>query len=116
VVFPVKLPAFLMETYADADEAVFEPFAGSDTTLLAGQRTGRRVRAIELAPVYVDLTTTRWRMLFPEIPVSPALCVVAVPCGWTPADPGFGDAYDIPMPRRHGRYRIPMRASALSAK
>lgn len=69
-VFPVKLPAFLMETYADADDLVFEPFCGSGTTILAGQRTGRRVRAMELAPEYVDLTIARWQMLHPDMSVT----------------------------------------------
>jgi DNA modification methylase len=68
-VFPVALPEFLMRAYTDEDEAVFEPFAGSGTTILAGQRTGRRVRAIELAPAYVDLAIARWRMLHPDLPV-----------------------------------------------
>jgi DNA modification methylase len=38
---------------------VVELFAGSGTTILAGQRTGRRVRAIEVAPAYVDLAISR---------------------------------------------------------
>jgi DNA modification methylase len=69
-VFPVALPEFLMRVYADEGEVVLEPFAGSGTTLLAGQRTGRRVRAIELAPAYVDLAIARWRMLHPDLPVT----------------------------------------------
>jgi DNA modification methylase/ParB-like chromosome segregation protein Spo0J len=68
-VFPVALPEFLMRAYTDAGEVVFEPFAGSGTTILAGQRTGRRVRAIELAPEYVDLAIARFRMLHPDVPV-----------------------------------------------
>jgi DNA modification methylase len=69
-VFPVALPEFLMRAYTDEGDAVFEPFAGSGTTILAGQRTGRRVRAIELAPAYVDLAIARWRMLHPDLPVT----------------------------------------------
>ncbi len=69
-VFPVALPEFLMRAYTDEGEVVFEPFAGSGTTILAGQRTGRRVRAIELAPAYVDLAIARWRMLHPDLPVT----------------------------------------------
>ena len=69
-VFPVALPEFLMHAYTDAGEVVFEPFSGSGTTILAGQRTGRRVRAIELAPAYVDLAVARWRMLHPDLPVT----------------------------------------------
>ena len=49
---------------------MFEPFGGSGTTILAGQRTSRRVRAIELAPAYVDLAVARWRMLHPDLPVT----------------------------------------------
>jgi DNA modification methylase len=68
-VFPVALPEFLIRAYTDEGEVVFEPFAGSGTTILAGQRTGRLVRAIELAPAYVDLAIARWRMLHPDVPV-----------------------------------------------
>ncbi len=60
-VFPVALPAFLMEAYSDADAVIYEPFSGSGTTILAGQRTGRHVRAIELAPQYVDVAVRRWQ-------------------------------------------------------
>jgi DNA modification methylase len=69
-VFPVALPEFLMRAYTEEGEAVFEPFAGSGTTILAGQRTGRRVCAIELAPQYVDLAIARFRMLHPDLPVT----------------------------------------------
>ncbi|WP_027282002.1 site-specific DNA-methyltransferase [Roseomonas gilardii] len=69
-VFPVALPEFLMRAYAEEGDIVFEPFGGSGTTILAGQRIGRRVRAIELAPAYVDLAIARWRMLHPDLPVT----------------------------------------------
>ncbi|WP_198368495.1 site-specific DNA-methyltransferase [Roseomonas rosulenta] len=69
-VFPVALPELLLQTYANLGDAVFEPFAGSGTTILAGQRTGRKVRAIELAPAYVDLAIARYRMVFPELRVT----------------------------------------------
>ena len=69
-VFPVKLPEFLIQTFTDEGDLVFEPFAGSGTTILAGQRTGRSVRAIELAPAYVDLAIARFRSLHPDLPVA----------------------------------------------
>jgi DNA modification methylase len=69
-VFPVALPDFLLRAYADASDVVFEPFGGAGTTIIAGQRTGRLVRAIELAPAYVDLAVARWRMLHPDLPVT----------------------------------------------
>jgi DNA modification methylase len=69
-VFPVKLPAFVMEAFSQPGDVVFEPFSGSGTTILAGQRTGRVIRAIELAPAYVDLAITRWRQNHPDLPVT----------------------------------------------
>ena len=69
-VFPVKLPEFLMRAFTDEGGVVFEPFAGSGTTILAGQRTGRLVRAIELAPAYVDLAIARWRQNHPDLTVT----------------------------------------------
>ncbi|MGE0627577.1 MAG: site-specific DNA-methyltransferase [Hyphomicrobiaceae bacterium] len=65
-VFPVALPEFMMRAYSSEREIIYEPFAGSGTSLIAGERTGRKVRAIELAPEYVDIALLRWRQLFPE--------------------------------------------------
>jgi DNA modification methylase len=69
-VFPVALPQHVLETYTDAGDIVFEPFCGSGTTLLAGQRTGRVIRATEIAPEYVDVTVKRFQQNFPEVPVT----------------------------------------------
>ncbi len=41
-------------------DAVYEPFAGSGTTVIAAETTGRRCYAIELNPAYVDLIIRRW--------------------------------------------------------
>ncbi len=65
-VFPVALPEFVMRAYSGDGEIVYEPFAGSGTSIVAGERTGRKLRAIELAPEYVDLAILRWRKLFPD--------------------------------------------------
>ncbi|MBP9948339.1 MAG: site-specific DNA-methyltransferase [Vicinamibacteria bacterium] len=42
-------------------DGVYEPFAGSGTTIIAGEITGRRVFAIELNPLYVDVAVRRWQ-------------------------------------------------------
>ena len=68
--FPVALPEFVMNAYSGTNDIVFEPFAGSGTTLIAGERTNRRVRAIELAPAYVDVAILRWRLLHPAASVT----------------------------------------------
>lgn len=69
-VFPVKLPQFVMESFTDESDVVFEPFNGSGTSILAGERISRRVRAMELAGEYVDLAIARWRQNHPAIPVT----------------------------------------------
>jgi hypothetical protein len=68
-VFPVALPEFVMRAYSDDGDVVYEPFAGSGTSLIAGERAGRVVKAVELAPEYVDVAILRWRKLFPDQPV-----------------------------------------------
>jgi DNA modification methylase len=65
-VFPVALPAFVIEAYSDEGDIVFEPFGGSGSTLLACQRTGRQGRAVEIAPEYVDVAIQRFQQNFPE--------------------------------------------------
>jgi DNA modification methylase len=68
-VFPVALPEFVMRSYSDERAMVYEPFAGSGTSIIAAERAGRQIRAIELAPQYVDVALRRWRKLFPDQPV-----------------------------------------------
>jgi DNA modification methylase len=41
-------------------QAVYEPFLGSGTTLIAAQTSGRVCFAIELDPRYVDVAIRRW--------------------------------------------------------
>jgi DNA modification methylase len=69
-VFPVGLPAFVIEAYTDPGDAVFEPFGGSGTSLLAAQQTGRRCYALEIAPAYVDVAVKRFRQNHPAVPVT----------------------------------------------
>ena len=47
-----------------------EPVSGPRPSVGEWLRAGRRVRAIELAPQYVDLAIARWRMLHPDLPVT----------------------------------------------
>lgn len=42
-------------------EAIYEPFLGSGTTLIAAETTGRTCLGIELAPPYVDVAVRRWQ-------------------------------------------------------
>ena len=42
-------------------QAVYEPFMGSGTTLIASETTGRVCYGIELNPAYVDVAVERWQ-------------------------------------------------------
>jgi DNA modification methylase len=44
-------------------DIVLDPFCGSGTILIAAERTGRKARALEIDPVYVDVAIRRWEAL-----------------------------------------------------
>lgn len=44
-------------------DAIYEPFSGSGTTIIAAERTARRCFAMELSPAYVDVAVIRWEKL-----------------------------------------------------
>ena len=46
---------------SSAGQAIYEPFSGSGTTLIAAETTGRVAHAIELDPAYVDVAVQRWQ-------------------------------------------------------
>jgi len=69
-VFPRALPAHFMLSFSDPDEICYEPFCGSGTSLLAAQETGRILRAVEIAPAYVDVALIRFSRAYPDIPIA----------------------------------------------
>ncbi|MER9355541.1 site-specific DNA-methyltransferase [Mesorhizobium sp. M0514] len=58
---PVECMKRPIENNSKPGQAVYEPFSGSGTTIIAGEMTGRVVYAIELNPAYVDVAVTRWQ-------------------------------------------------------
>jgi len=60
---PVALVARALVNSSTRGDVVFEPFAGSGTTLIAAEQTGRTCYAVELDPAYVDVICTRWQTL-----------------------------------------------------
>lgn len=57
---PVPLVADALRDTSRRGDIVFDPFAGSGTTLIACERTGRRARLIEIDRRYCDLIIRRW--------------------------------------------------------
>lgn len=60
---PVRLIRKLIVHGSPPDGVVYDPFLGAGTTLLACEREGRRCRAIEIVPGYVEVALRRWRRL-----------------------------------------------------
>jgi len=58
---PVECMRRPIENNASPGQAVYEPFSGSGTTIIAAEMTGRVCHAIEIAPAYVDVAVKRWQ-------------------------------------------------------
>ncbi|MEY3773878.1 MAG: hypothetical protein RLZZ129_658 [Verrucomicrobiota bacterium] len=58
---PVECMKRPIENNSSPGQAVYEPFSGSGTTIIAGEMTGRHIHAIELSPAYVDVAVKRWQ-------------------------------------------------------
>lgn len=60
-VFPTKLPAEVLAAFTDADAILYEPFAGSGTSIIAAEMMGRTCYAAEIALEYCDIVLARWK-------------------------------------------------------
>src|SRR6266481_3985102 len=58
---PVALVADAIKDCSRRGALVLDAFCGSGTTLIAAERTGRKARALELDPAYVDVGLRRWQ-------------------------------------------------------
>jgi DNA modification methylase len=58
---PVECMRRPIENNSSPGQAVYEPFAGSGTSIIAAEMTGRICHAIELNPAYVDVAVLRWQ-------------------------------------------------------
>jgi DNA modification methylase len=58
---PVAMVADAIRDCSRRNGIVLDPFAGSGTTIVAAEKTGRRAYAMELEPRYVDVAIRRWQ-------------------------------------------------------
>jgi DNA modification methylase len=58
---PVAMIADAIKDVSRRGEIVLDPFAGSGTTIVAAEKTGRLGRAIEYDPGYCDVIVRRWQ-------------------------------------------------------
>lgn len=59
-VFPIALPVEISKAYTDPGEVLYEPFAGSGTSILAAEQESRVCYAMELNPSYCQIAIDRW--------------------------------------------------------
>lgn len=103
---PLEVYAIPIQQHTIPGELLYEPFAGSGTAIIAAEQLGRRCRAIEKQPVYVDVCIRRWQKLsgqparldgdgrtFDEIAQERAACPAA------PSSPATTPAADPSPPR-----------------
>ena len=57
---PIQLVADALKDVSRRDAMVLDTFVGSGTTILAGERVGRRVRAVEYEPRYAEIAIRRF--------------------------------------------------------
>lgn len=57
---PVELFARPMRKHTRRGDVLFEPFSGSGSQIMAAEQLGRRCRALEISPIYVDVAVRRW--------------------------------------------------------
>ena len=58
---PVAMLADAIRDVTKRGAIVLDPFAGSGSTLIAAEKTGRRARCIEYEPKYCDVIVRRWQ-------------------------------------------------------
>jgi len=58
---PVECMRRPIENNSSPGQAVYDPFVGSGTTIIAAEMTGRACHALEIAPAYCDVTVERWQ-------------------------------------------------------
>ena len=59
--FVPQLAEAFLRRYAKEGDLVWDPFAGSGTTLMAAEATGRTAALVELDPGYCDVILRRWQ-------------------------------------------------------
>lgn len=58
---PVECMRRPMLNNSSPGQAVYEPFSGSGTSIIAAETCGRHCHAVELDPAYVDVALLRWQ-------------------------------------------------------
>jgi hypothetical protein len=66
---PVALPEWFLRLHSQEGETVLEPFCGSGSTLMACERMNRKCIAVEIDPVFADMTLMRYALMTGKSPI-----------------------------------------------
>ncbi len=58
---PVECMARPMRNHGERGDAVYDPFVGSGTSIIAAETTGRECFAVDIDPGYCDVSIRRWQ-------------------------------------------------------
>jgi DNA modification methylase len=58
---PVECMRRPIENNSSPGQAVYDPFVGSGTTIIAAEMTGRSAHCLEISPAYCDTAVERWQ-------------------------------------------------------
>lgn len=64
---PLHLPTWLIGEVCTKAKLIYEPFAGTGTTLIAAQNLNRKCYGIEISPVYCAVILERMKTAFPNL-------------------------------------------------
>jgi len=64
---PVECMRRPMLNNSSPGQAVYEPFSGSGTSLIAAETCGRVSVSMELDPAYIDVAVSRWQAFTGEV-------------------------------------------------
>jgi DNA modification methylase len=62
--YPLELPERCLKLTSGSGAAIYEPFSGSGTTIIAAENLSRQCRAVEISPAYVAVALQRYRDAF----------------------------------------------------
>src|SRR5690606_35293659 len=58
---PVRVFTLPMQLHTRLGDICYEPFSGSGSQLIAGEKTGRKVYGLELSEAFCDVVVKRWQ-------------------------------------------------------
>ena len=101
---PVECMKRPIENNSSPGQAVYEPFSGSGTTIIAGEMTGRHIYAVELNPAYVDVAVERWQAFTGRDAVNEATgqTFAQVKAGQSAGSDMSSTATELPMRKKAG--------------